>query len=461
MVFSQNQEDSILARFFGNQRQGTFVDIGAHDGITYSNTYLFERRGWQGICVEPNPQTFPLLKARRAQAVQAAIVGDPDQREATLYLSHMPELATLARTHDADIARIHGNVGLTFDGFEAVTIPAMTLDALLEQHGVKEIDLLSIDTEWVNGEVLKGFSLHQWRPRVVVIEEGDGVKEGMIGYHPVRLHSSNYFYVRDGADIARMNAAFDAPTTVSALVSTYNAEKFLRGCIDDLMAQPLYAQGRLEIIVVNSGSKQGEGRLLREYLAQGADLKVITSLREPLYAAWNRALKIATGDYVTSANTDDRHAPHALETLAAVLDNNPAVGVAYADCTVTPTENAVWGGKYAISMEAPYTTGRLNWPDYDPLLLTQACYLGPQPVWRRTLHDAFGLFDDSYLVAGDYEWWLRLAACGVPMQRVPEVLGLFYWNASQQGRAMQEQSGMESRRALLQWTGRIQATWQT
>lgn len=461
MTFAQNHEDSILARFFANQRAGVFVDVGAHDGITYSNTYLFERRGWNGLCIEPNPQTFDLLKSRRrVPCIQVAIVGDPDQREATLYLSQMAELATLTTAHSAEVAIIHRNVGLTFDGFKTAQVPAMMLDALLEQFKIDAIDLLSVDTEWTNSAVLKGFSLHKHRPRVVVIEVGDGVKEGMAGYHFIREYHSNLFYVRDSADVERMKTAFDAPSVVTALVSTYNSEKFLRGCLDDLLNQTLRAQNRLEIVVVNSGSKQGEARILREYLARGVDIKVITSLREPMYTAWNRSIRMATGDYLTSANTDDRHKPDALEIMADKLDNNPDVGLVYADCYVTPTENAVWDGAYKISHEAPYTTGRLNWPDFDPALLTRMCYAGPQPLWRKTLHDVVGTFDESYLVAGDYEMWMRMVSAGTRFERIPDVLGLFYWNASQQGRAMAEQSQMESKRAVQAWTDRIRQIWQ-
>lgn len=250
------------------------------------------------------------------------------------------------------------------------------------------------------------------------------------------------------------------PATVSALVSTYNSERFLRGCLDDLMAQTLWAQGRLEIIVINAGSKQYEHRILREYLARGVDLKIITSLREPLYASWNRGIRLATGDYLTSANTDDRHRPDALEVLANVLDANPDTALAYGDCYVTPTANARWDGEWARNTEPPYETGRLDWPPFDPHLLTRQCFVGPQPVWRRAVHDEIGLFDPNFLVAGDYEFWLRMTAHGMFMRRVDEVLGLFYWHPSQLGRAAMEQSQMESRLAVQRWRDRIMDTWQ-
>lgn len=245
-------------------------------------------------------------------------------------------------------------------------------------------------------------------------------------------------------------------TKVSAIISCYNAERFLRGCIDDLLAQTLWAQDRLEIVVINASEKRGDALILRDYLKQGIPLQIITTPREPLYTSWNRGIRMATGDYITNANTDDRRRPDALERLAEVLDTTPDVGVVYADDYVTSTENAVWGQPYTIVKEPPYELGRLNWPDFDRQHLTRQCYMGPHPLWRRMLHQQAGLFDDSYMIAGDYEMWLRLAAYGVNFKRVPEVLGLFYWNPAQLGRIQAQQSNMESRRAVLKWGGQIE-----
>lgn len=240
---------------------------------------------------------------------------------------------------------------------------------------------------------------------------------------------------------------------VSALVSTFNSERFLRGRLDDLMAQTLWRAGRLEIVVVNAGSKQAEDRIVREYLVKGIPLTYIRSLREPIYASWNRGLAIASGDYLTSANADDRLKPDALENMAAALDERPDIGLVYADSVVTSTENATWDGAYTVSDAPPYF-GKLIWPDYDPAALLTQCYIGPAPLWRKSLHAEYGLFDPSYQLAGDFEMWLRLASNGVKMLHVPQALGLFYDGGltTQQAR---ELTGAESRRAVLKWRDRL------
>lgn len=231
---------------------------------------------------------------------------------------------------------------------------------------------------------------------------------------------------------------------VSAIVSTFNSERFIRGRCEDLLHQTLYERGELEIVVVNSGSRQGERYILREYLDQ---ITYIESLKEGIYRAWNRGILIAKGQYITNANADDRLRPDALEVMAAALDANPDVGLVYSDAIVTDTVNGTWE-QHHVSVKPPYH-GKLAWPEYDPKLLAQLCYMGPFPLWKRSLHAEIGLFDDSFWLAGDYEMWLRMAASGVRMLHIPQQLGLFYDDGA--GINNPEQSALESRRALLRW----------
>jgi len=64
--FSQNGQDSFLENnLFKKINNGFFVDIGANDGVTFSNTYFFEKKGWDGLCVEPIPSVFEKLNQNR------------------------------------------------------------------------------------------------------------------------------------------------------------------------------------------------------------------------------------------------------------------------------------------------------------------------------------------------------------------------------------------------------------
>jgi len=60
-MYSQNREQQFIIDYFGNTI-GTFLDIGANDGKTLSNTYQLALYGWFGVCVEPEDIAFSKLK---------------------------------------------------------------------------------------------------------------------------------------------------------------------------------------------------------------------------------------------------------------------------------------------------------------------------------------------------------------------------------------------------------------
>ena len=203
---------------------------------------------------------------------------------------------------------------------------------------------------------------------------------------------------------------------VTAIVSVYNAERFIAGCLEDMERQTIAAQ--MEIIVVDTGSPQNEGDIVRDYQQRFSNIRYIrVEARETIYQAWNRAIAVAQGKYLTNANADDRHRPDAIEKLVSLLEQDSEIGVAYADSFITTLENDRWPSQSIC--------GSFHWPKFDLRRLFQICYIGPQPVWRRDLHKVHGVFDERLRSAGDYEFWLRLAVAGIRFAHLPEVLGLY------------------------------------
>ena len=197
----------------------------------------------------------------------------------------------------------------------------------------------------------------------------------------------------------------------------YNSSRFIKGCLEDLIAQTLYRKGQLEIVVVNTGSPQNEDPIIREFAKKHRNVKYIrTDQRETVYQAWNRGVKAAEGEYITNANTDDRHRRDALEVLANELDRSPNVALVYADSLITDKMNDTF------ATHKPNLV--LNYPEYDRNTLRKWCCIGPQPMWRRSLHDEFGYFSETYRIAGDYEFWLRISE-KYPFRHIKQYLGLF------------------------------------
>jgi hypothetical protein len=202
---------------------------------------------------------------------------------------------------------------------------------------------------------------------------------------------------------------------VTAMVSTYASERFLRGCLDDLLAQS--ARDVLEIVVVDAASPQREGEIVRAYQQQHANVRYVrTEARVSTSAAFERATAIAHGRYLTTANTDDRHHAEFVARLLAVLEQCPRFGLAYADSAISTTDNETWATTAA--------TQCFQWPDYTTAVALSCCLFGAQPMWRKDLHAIAGPWSEQFAIANDHDMFARLARCGGAV-RVAEVLGLF------------------------------------
>jgi glycosyltransferase involved in cell wall biosynthesis/ADP-heptose:LPS heptosyltransferase/tetratricopeptide (TPR) repeat protein len=205
---------------------------------------------------------------------------------------------------------------------------------------------------------------------------------------------------------------------VSTIVSTYNSEKFIRGCLEDLENQTI--ADKIEIIVVDSASQQDEEAIVRAFQKRYDNIVYIkTDKREGLYSSWNRAINAARGQFLTSANTDDRHRRDALEIMANTLLENPDVALVYSDQFVTDTPNPTFENHNLIKTAQQ--------PEFSRERLLFGCCVGSQPMWRKSLHDEFGGFDETLTCAADWDFWLKVSSkyC---FKHIPQVLGLYYQN---------------------------------
>ena len=205
---------------------------------------------------------------------------------------------------------------------------------------------------------------------------------------------------------------------VSAIVSTYNSEQFIRGCLEDLYAQSI--ADVMEIIVIDSASPQNERTIVDDFLRRYDNIKYIrTDHRETLYQAWNRGINEASGVYITNANTDDRHRIDAFKIMTHSLDIHPDIVLVYADQLYTAVPNETF--------ESTNCLKRRFWKEYSYQALRGHCLVSSQPMWRRSVHDKHGYFDESYASAGDWEFWLRIGRVEQFM-KINKVLGLYYEN---------------------------------
>jgi glycosyltransferase involved in cell wall biosynthesis len=228
---------------------------------------------------------------------------------------------------------------------------------------------------------------------------------------------------------------------VSCLVSAYYAEHFIEGRMQNLLAQ----KPQPEIIVVCQRDS-GEHRAMLHYEDEKNVKVILTSDIPTVYAAWNIGIEAATGDYLCNANSDDRLYPSALAKLAAALDNHPKYAVAYANVDIVQE----LGG-------AP--EGRYEWAEGGIEKLLEGCFLGPMPMWRKSLHAQYGLFDGEMTSAGDYEFWMRVAKAGERFWHVKEVLGAYLKRDDSAEHRFKLRSIWEQARAKGRYREGVTALW--
>lgn len=194
---------------------------------------------------------------------------------------------------------------------------------------------------------------------------------------------------------------------ITAIISAYYCAEWLEDRIWNLVDQKV---DDLEIVAVaQEGSAEHDILFGCKFGDQHVTL-VTTNNVPTVYHAWNSAIEASTGEYVTNANSDDRLRPGGLKILAGMLDDHPEVAVAYFNIS-------------RVDKIGGNPIGEFHWKKGCLPELLEGCFLGPMPMWRRSLHKKYGLFDPSYHVSGDYEFWMRLAAGGEKFWHSKSILG--------------------------------------
>jgi FkbM family methyltransferase len=161
---------------------GIFIEAGAYDGLTQSNTALLEFSfGWSGLLVEPIPELAARCRANRPAScvVQAALV-TPDHRGDAITMTYCNRSSIVDGGRggpEEDAAWIHACRRLP--GQEdiqpyRVTVPARTLSSMIEAVGLRRIDFMSLDLEGYEAAALLGVDFERHRPELLLVEISNG-----------------------------------------------------------------------------------------------------------------------------------------------------------------------------------------------------------------------------------------------------------------------------------------------
>lgn len=170
--FSQHGEDQWIIQNLDLPVKGTFCEVGAYDGIVGSNTLAFERMGWTGVCCEAVSEMADQCRDNRECVVFSGVVGN--------------------QTGEVTFNMNQGDAGLSGIGRPGVPIKchATPLSKILADAGIRNLNLLSIDTEGTELDVWE--SLGKVRPKVVIMEHTTCNEPSQAGAIEKRLAQDGY-----------------------------------------------------------------------------------------------------------------------------------------------------------------------------------------------------------------------------------------------------------------------------
>lgn len=175
--YSQCKQDKFVnERFFKNYQEGVFVDIGAHNGMTYSNTYFFEKElGWKGICIEPMPERFAELRGCRSCICVQGCISDREGVDQFLMVTspfvNTEMLSGLLHKYDPrHLERVDIECRLTGGSYQVIDVQCYLLNKLLEENNITHINFLSIDTEGGEFEILSSIDFSKFIIDVITVE---------------------------------------------------------------------------------------------------------------------------------------------------------------------------------------------------------------------------------------------------------------------------------------------------
>ena len=165
---SQLSQDLFVSYFTELKKDGFFVEFGATDGITLSNTFIFEKYcNWNGILAEPLSTWHDnLFKNRKCIIDKRCVFSKSNLKKNFVNTYEMPELSGLE--NELHIADFNAEA---IKKKEIVTVDTVTLEDLLKEHKAPEkIDYLSIDTEGSEYLILENFNFKLYEISIITIE---------------------------------------------------------------------------------------------------------------------------------------------------------------------------------------------------------------------------------------------------------------------------------------------------
>lgn len=193
---SQKKQDRwVIFKILPLKRSGFFVDLAAADGITHSNSYALEKLfNWSGICIEPNPGFYEVLKKERKCIVDNSVVNDKSE-DVDFRIDNGQLGGIIAEDTDNNL-RVRGE---NLPNANTISRRTVQLEAVLDLYKAPEvIDYLSLDVEGSEERVLRNFDFNKYIFLCITIERPTPKLNEILlnnGYLFVKVYQNDTFYI--------------------------------------------------------------------------------------------------------------------------------------------------------------------------------------------------------------------------------------------------------------------------
>ena len=162
--YSYGSVDLLLEHIFKNQSHGFYIDVGCQHPVMNNNTYLLYKKGWNGINIDLDKKNIDLFNFYRKRDLNLNFAISSQEGERDLFFYHDKSAINTVEKSVANYQRAQVK--------EIKKVKTKTLNSIIENSKFNNltIDFVSIDVEGHELNVIKGFDLKKYKPKVVIIE---------------------------------------------------------------------------------------------------------------------------------------------------------------------------------------------------------------------------------------------------------------------------------------------------
>lgn len=186
---SQSKQDRFLDKYvFKGKKNGTFLDIGAYDGLDLSNTYYFEKElDWTGICVEPLPHIFARLQKNRNCVCVNACISNKIGNAKFMWVDGDAEMLSglLENVGDKHAERVKNEAESGTAKVKEIDVACVLANDICRENGFAKIDYCNIDVEGSEEQIVKSIDLKSLDIYSFTIENNyndTAIREYLAGY---------------------------------------------------------------------------------------------------------------------------------------------------------------------------------------------------------------------------------------------------------------------------------------